>query len=219
MATAFWLSRSAIRGDVVPAGTDPGTWRQCLMWRRTVLHLRALGAPSTPADIWEADTLHMVTHAPLGASRLTLRPAADDFGETLALILDYAGPAIATFMTLRSAEASLRGPARAALAVAGQASDQSCRNALRLIFYDGFLNDLPPALKTIDQQQRGILTAMADSDAPAHVIHVLAGCGKSALLQCLVALFAAHHAALGSEAGSTVLATEHERCGANFCTL
>ena len=123
--------------------------------------------------------------------------------------MDYAGPAIATLMTLRSAEASLRGPARAALAVAGQASDQRCRNALRPIFYDGFLNDLPPALKITDQQQRGILTAMGDSDAPVHAIHALAGCGKSTLLQGLVALFAAHHAALGSEAGSTVLVFVH----------
>ena len=90
------------------------------MWRLTILHLRALGASSAPADIWEAGTLHMVAHAPLfrlGASRLALRPAADDFGETLVLIWDSAGPAIATFMTLRSAEASLRGPARAALAL------------------------------------------------------------------------------------------------------
>ena len=122
MATAFWLNRSAIRGGVVPAGaaTDPGTWRHCLTWRLTAHHLRAVGAPSTPADIWQAGTLHMATHAPwprFGASRLTVRPAADEFGETLVLILDYAGPAIATFMTLRSVEASLRGPARAALAL------------------------------------------------------------------------------------------------------
>ena len=33
MATALWLSRPAVREDVVPAGsaTDPGTWRHCLM--------------------------------------------------------------------------------------------------------------------------------------------------------------------------------------------
>ena len=70
------------------------------------------------------------------------------------LILDYAWPAIAAFTTLRSAEASLRGPVRAALAVTGQASDPRRRNALHPIFYNGFLNDLPPALKIIDQQQR-----------------------------------------------------------------
>ena len=102
------------------------------MWRLTVLHLRALGASSAPADIWGAGTLHRVTHAPLGASRLTFRPAADDFGETLVLILD-AGPAIATFMTLRSAEASLRGPVNAALALAGQApSDQRRHSAFTM---------------------------------------------------------------------------------------
>ena len=92
------------------------------MWRLTVHHLRALGASNTPAGIWQAGTPHMATRAPwprFGASRLTLRPAADDVAETLVLILGYAGPAITTFMTLSSAEASLRGPARAALSVAG----------------------------------------------------------------------------------------------------
>jgi ABC-type dipeptide/oligopeptide/nickel transport system ATPase subunit len=37
---------------------------------------------------------------------------------------------------------------------------------------------------------------MAESNSPVHVIHALAGCGKSTVLQCLVALFAAAHAAL-----------------------
>ena len=141
----------------------------------------------------------MVEHAPWsrgGASSMTFKPAADDFGETLVLILDYAGPAITTFMTLRHAEASLRAPVPAVLDVTGQASDRISRNVLRNIFYDGFFDDLPPALKIIDQQQRDILTAMAESNSPVHVIHALAGCGKSTALQCLVALFAAAHAAL-----------------------
>ena len=47
---------------------------------------------------------------------------------------------------------------------------------------------------------------MAVSDAPVHVTHALAGCGNSTVLQCLVALYAARHAAvLESEAGSRVL--------------
>ena len=179
------------------------------MWRITIHRLRALGESSTAADIWQAGTLHLVLHAPWsrgGASRMTFKPAADDFGESLVLILDYAGPAITTFMTLKNAEASLRGPVRAALDVTGQASDSSLRNTWRDIFYDGFFDELPPALKFIDQQQRDILTRMSVSNAPVHVIHALAGCGKSTVLQCLVALFAAHHAALSdSEAGSQVL--------------
>jgi len=48
---------------------------------------------------------------------------ADDFGETVVLILDYVGPAIATFMTLTVSascrEASLRGPVRAAVSLTG----------------------------------------------------------------------------------------------------
>jgi hypothetical protein len=132
---------------------------------------------------------------------MTFKLAAVDFGETLVLILDYAGPAITTFMTLRNAEASLRAPVRAALDIAGPASERISRNCLPKILYNGFVDDLPPALQIIDQEQRDILTAMAASDAPVQVIHALAGSGKSTILQCLVALFAKHHAEqLGLEA-------------------
>ena len=127
----------------------------------------------------------MVQHAPWShgvASRLVFKPAADDFGETVVLILDYAGPAATTFMTLRHVEASRRGPARAALRLTGQASEGSARNALCSAIHDGVLEALPPALQIIDQQQRGILTAMAKSNAPVHVIHALAGCSKSTVL-------------------------------------
>ena len=142
------------------------------------------------------------------------KPAADDFGEAVVLILDYAGPAVTTFMTLRLAEASLRGPVRAALCVTGQPSDGSVRNAMRGAIRDGFFAALPPALTIIDKHQRGILAAIAISSAPVHVIHALAGCGKSTVLQCLVALHASHHAAAlareaeseaGAGAGSSVL--------------
>ena len=69
---------------------------------------------------------------------------------------------------------------------------------------------LPPALRIIDQQQRGLLAAMAVSDALGHVTHALAGCGKSTVLQCLVARYAKRHARmLDSEAGSRVLAFVH----------
>jgi hypothetical protein len=50
------------------------------------------------------------------------------------------------------------------------------------------------------------MAAIAASDAPVHVIHALAGCGKSAVLQYIVALFAARHSALpDAEAGSQML--------------
>ena len=84
-------------------------------------------------DIWQAGTLHVVQHAPWlrgGASRIIFKPPADDFGETVVLILDYVGPAIATFMTLRHREASLRGPARAALSLTGHCGDGVSKNTL-----------------------------------------------------------------------------------------
>ena len=176
-------------------------------------------------DTWQAGTLHVVQHAPWlrgGASRIIFKPLADDFGETVALILDYAGPAVTTFMALRHREASLRGPARAALSLTGHRRDGISRNTMHNIFREGFLEDLPPALRIIDQQQRGILAAMAVSDAPVHVTHALAGCGKSTVLQCLVALYAARHVRmLDSEAGSqfSCSSSAHERCAASFCKL
>ena len=67
----------------------------------------------------------------------------------------------------------------------------------------GFFAGLLPTLKIIGQQARGILTAVAKPNASAHVTHALAGCGKSTVLQCLVALHASHHAAaLAKEAES-----------------
>ena len=133
MVNGLWLSRSAVRGGTLPASaaTSPGTWRHYLMWRITVHRLRALGAFTAPVDIWQAGTLHVVQHAPWvrgGASRIVFKPLADDFGETVVLILDYAGPAIATFMTRRHREASLRGPARAALSLTGHGGDGVSRN-------------------------------------------------------------------------------------------
>ena len=56
--------------------------------------------------------------------------------------------------------------------------------------------DLPLPLQIIDAEQRGILRATGAPAAPAHVIHALAGFGKSLLLQCLVAMYAAHHSRL-----------------------
>ena len=133
----------------------------------------------------------MVQHAPWlrgGASRIVFKPLAGDFGETVVLILDYAGPAIATFMTLRHGEASLRGPARAALSLTSHGSGGVSRTTMCNILHDGFSEDVPPALRIIGQQPRGILAAMTVSDAPVHVTRALAGCGKSAVLQRLVEL-------------------------------
>ena len=61
----------------------------------------------------------------------------------------------------------------------------------------------PPALQIIDQEQRAILSNIAQSDAPVQIIHALAGCGKSTILQCIVSLYARRHAALDLEAASS----------------
>ncbi|MFM7979442.1 MAG: AAA family ATPase [Candidatus Fonsibacter sp.] len=50
----------------------------------------------------------------------------------------------------------------------------------------------------IDTEQRDILSAIGTSNAPVHVIHGLAGCGKSMLLQCLVAIYATRHSLLSA---------------------
>ena len=70
-ANAFWLSRAAVRGDVLPASaaTDPGTWRHHLMWWIIVHRLRALGAFTAPVDIWQAGTLHVAQRAPMAPRR------------------------------------------------------------------------------------------------------------------------------------------------------
>ncbi|MFM7987089.1 MAG: hypothetical protein ACKPKO_48040, partial [Candidatus Fonsibacter sp.] len=45
--------------------------------------------------------------------------------------------------------------------------------------------DLPTPLQIIDTEQRYIFSAIGTYSAFAHVIHGLAGSGKSMLLQCL----------------------------------
>ena len=52
------------------------------------------------------------------------------------------------------------------MSLAGHCGDGVSKNLLHNIVHDGFLEDLPPNLRIIDQQQRGILAAMAVSDAP-----------------------------------------------------
>ena len=206
MADVFWLSCSATLDDAPPppsASAEHGTWRHCLMWRITIHQLRALPGSSVALDIWQAGTLHILVRAPRtrsGSGRMTFAPAAEDFGETLVLVLDYAGPAITAFMTLEGSDAKLRGPV---LDPSAPPDDALMTNSLRDVFYPDFLVNLPPALQIIDQEQRAILSNIAQSDAPVQIIHALAGCGKSAILQCIVALYARRHAGLDLEAASS----------------
>ena len=141
MADVFWLSCSATLDDAPPppsASAEHGTWRDCLMWRITIHQLRALPGSSVALDIWQAGTLHILVRAPRtrsGSGRMTFAPAAEDFGETLVLVLDYAGPAITAFMTLKGSDAKLRGPVLAALDIESDPSappdDALMTNSLR----------------------------------------------------------------------------------------
>ncbi|MFM7987132.1 MAG: hypothetical protein ACKPKO_48255, partial [Candidatus Fonsibacter sp.] len=63
---------------------------------------------------------------------------------------------------------------------------------LQKLLTQGIEFDQPLPVKIIDAAQREILSAIVVASAPVHVIHGLAGCGKSMLLQCLVAICAAH---------------------------
>ena len=206
MSNVFWVSCSAGITELPQADAADSTWRFCMMWRISIHQLRALPAESNATEVWGAGTLHILERAPRtlgGRGRMTFSPAAEDFGETLVLVLDYAGPAITAFMTLRSPEARLSGPVRAVLDLEGGAApgapNTDSGNELKCVFGEDFEADLPEHLHIIDDEQRLILHQMAMSSASVHVIHALAGCGKSTLLQCLVALYALRHAALPAD--------------------
>ncbi|MFM7977938.1 MAG: hypothetical protein ACKPKO_01370, partial [Candidatus Fonsibacter sp.] len=131
---------------------------------------------------------------------LIVKPLATSFGDTRALALDYQGPAIAAFQTLLSSGIQSGGPVRAALQFDRPANIDihviPPRNTLKL-FTSGVVEfDLPIPLQIIDSEQRDILSAIGTCNTPVHVIHGLAGCGKSMLLQCLVAIYAAQNSRL-----------------------
>jgi hypothetical protein len=67
------------------------------------------------------------------------------------------------------------------------------------VFGGDWQTHLPTSLRIIDEEQRGILQSIATSESAVHVIHALAGCGKSTVIQCLVALYAAWHARLSPD--------------------
>jgi hypothetical protein len=82
------------------------------MWRITIHQLRALPETNAAMDAWQAGTLRVLARAPraqCGSGRMTFAPPAADFGDTLALVLDYVGPAITAFMILQSSANQLGG--------------------------------------------------------------------------------------------------------------
>ena len=62
-------------------------------------------------------------------------------------------------------------------------------NTLKFMFR-GERWGLPQKRNVIDAEQRNVLQAISESDAAMHLIHTLACCGKTALLQCLVHIYA-----------------------------
>ena len=154
MPDAFGLSRTAVRGDALSprVAAHLGTCRHNVRWNITLHHGQALASRTQAGIIWQTSTLHMVSHAPLfglAAKHSAYRRPADDSGATLVLILDWAGPVITTFLTLRCSEALLRGPVRATLDVKPRGTRYKIRNALRNLFCDGFLEVLPATSTTL----------------------------------------------------------------------
>ena len=99
MANGFWRSRSAAQGNTsIPASAaaDPGTWRHHLIWRITIHRLRIPRRARRPGG-------HLAGWH-VAAAGQAVSSLADDFGETVVLILDYVGPGHAATplrMTLR----------------------------------------------------------------------------------------------------------------------
>ena len=94
-------------------------------------------------------------------------------------------------MTLQRAETlEPESPVRAAL-VFEPPPDGGPRseNTLKVIVR-GERWGLPEKLSFVDAEQWNVLQAISESDAAVHVIHALAGCGKTTLLQCLIHLYA-----------------------------
>ncbi|MFM7989054.1 MAG: hypothetical protein ACKPKO_58050, partial [Candidatus Fonsibacter sp.] len=110
------------------------------------------------------------------------------------------------------------GPARAALQfdVPANMDIDLPRNTLKRLNTGEVEFDLPIPLQIIDAEQRENHRAIRTSSAPVHVIHGLAGYGKSMMLQCLVAMDATRHSRLsaadrGAEAiWLTLQALRHE---------
>ena len=165
-------------------------------------------------SMWEAGTLHLLTAAPRsigGRSRMTFAPRADAYGESLLLVLDYIGPMLAVFGCLRKAIKDLEGagpstawlatgPVRAALNWAPGEREAAepcspghalplnlrCQNTLSEVI--GTKPELPEAIDILDEQQAKILEALREANKPCHLVHALAGAGKSWLLQAILAI-------------------------------
>jgi len=156
MADLLWVITSASTA----AQPDQGAWRHCLVWLISIQQLRALPHGTSASDIWQAGSLHILVRAPRAQAgwRMTSAPPATNFGETIALALDYQGPVITTFMALRSSGSLSGGPVRATLQFDGPPDSDSPppKTTLRKLFRPGFKLDLPLALQCIDAEQQHV---------------------------------------------------------------
>ena len=109
----------------------------------------------------------------------------------MVMVLEYAGLAIAAFSTLQRAEVlEPESPVRAALVFEPPPDGCPCaENTVKVIFRMERWG-LPEKLSCIDSEQWNVVQAISESDAAVRVIHALAGCGKTALLQCLIHIYA-----------------------------
>ena len=153
---------------------------------------------------WQAGTLHILTAAPRtggGRARMTFEPPAEEFGHTIMLVLDCIGPLVSVFSCLQKGLQNLgpmqwpaTGPVKAALLwdeflvdPARQPLAAKSFNALSKVIPPDFLFNLPEALNCIDAEQLSVLEAIRASGAPLHLVHALAGTGKSMIMQVILA--------------------------------
>ena len=179
-------------------------------WRRRPD--RSLRDARKSRDMWRAGTVHLLTAAPRtinGRYRMTFAPPAQAGGESLLLVLDYIGP---TRYCLRLPSQGHQGHGGRPLAgdrpgaggpelgpgrgggVAEPCSPEG--NLPSNLRYVNTLSDvinpdipLPPAISTLDEQQAKVLEALREANMPCHLVHALAGTGKSRLLQAILAMW------------------------------
>ncbi|MFM7979231.1 MAG: hypothetical protein ACKPKO_07940, partial [Candidatus Fonsibacter sp.] len=210
-------ARFSVRCSAASELPHYGKWRHCVMWRIALPRFRALPETNKEEDIWQSGNLHVLGKSTRTPSKpelaVRIKPPATSFGDTLALVLDYDGPAIAAFKTLRSSRTQSGGPVKATLQVDGPAKSDPEQNTLKLLTAGIVELDLPIPLQISDAEQQDILSANGTYNAPVHVIPCLAGYGKPTMLQCMVAIYAAHHyrlSAAGRGAKVTLWELRHE---------
>ena len=158
------------------------------------------------SQMWSAGTVHLLTAAPRswqGKWRLTFAPKAEHFGDSILLVMDYVGPIVSVFNCLRKAMLDEQlagnpwvatGPLQATLnwddagQVAGPASPPisvSWQNTLTGVIDMNLA--LPQSIRGLDAQQRQVLEALRAQAVPCHLVHALAGTGKSYILQAILA--------------------------------